>query len=61
MASRNTSLLQGEPTLEDLFEEPIVQLVMQRGGVTAHDLRAEINRLMASYGASCAGEPVALS
>lgn len=41
----------GEPSLEELFEEPIVQLVMQRDGVKAHDMRAEIDRLLASYAA----------
>lgn len=49
MASNYDSLLQGEPTLDDLFDEPIVQLIMQRDGVQQHDMRAEINRLLTTY------------
>ncbi len=43
--------LKGEPSLDEIFDEPIVQLVMQRDGVLAHDMRAEIDRLLASYAA----------
>jgi len=43
--------LRGEPTLEEMFEDPIIQLVMQRDGVIAHDMRAEIDRMRATYAA----------
>jgi hypothetical protein len=41
--------LKGEPSLDELFEEPIVQLIMQRDGVKARDMREELDRLLASY------------
>lgn len=49
MASNYDSPLRGEPTLDDLFDEPIVQLIMKRDGVHQHDMREEINRLLISY------------
>ena len=60
MANQSENLW-GEPTLDDLFEEPIVQLIMQRDGVQQHDMRAEISRLLRSYAASGATESVVLS
>ena len=60
MAS-NPNALRGEPSLDDLFEEPIVQLIMQRDGVHHHDMRAEISRLLIRYADSHTREPVRLS
>jgi hypothetical protein len=39
----------GEPSLEELFAEPIVQLIMKRDGVRARDMREELDRLVQSY------------
>jgi hypothetical protein len=36
-----------EPSLDELFAEPIIQLVMQRDGVNAQDVRHELVQLMA--------------
>jgi hypothetical protein len=44
----DTDLL-GEPTLEELFAEPIVRLIMQRDGVEDADLRGQIDRVRQSY------------
>jgi hypothetical protein len=44
----DTDLL-GEPTLEELFAEPIVRLIMKRDGVKDADLRREINRAQEAY------------
>lgn len=60
MASQSDNLW-GEPTLDDLFEEPIVQLIMKRDGIHQHDMRAEISRLLKSYAVSGAGETALLS
>ncbi len=37
-------LLQPEPTLEELFDEPIIQAVMQRDGVLPANLRLDCER-----------------
>lgn len=44
----HSETLRDEPSLEELFAEPIIQLVMQRDGVEAHTMRTEIARLLAS-------------
>ncbi len=36
-----------EPTLEDLLEEPIIQLIMKRDGVAPDLMRKTIDRLTA--------------
>lgn len=41
-----TSLAQEEPSLEEIFAEPIVQLVMKRDGVRAQDMRCALDRLL---------------
>ena len=46
MASTTDSLLQGEPTLDELFAEPIVQLIMQRDGVERNDMQAKIFQML---------------
>lgn len=38
--------LRDEPSLEELFAEPIVQLIMQRDGIHAHEMREQLNRVM---------------
>ena len=38
-----------EPTLEDLFAEPIIRLLMQCDGVNGVDLRAAMERVKQSY------------
>lgn len=38
--------LLGEPTLDELFAEPIVRLVMKRDGVEEHDMRGQIDRVL---------------
>ncbi len=48
-AHMNEREVTGEPTLEELFAEPIVQLIMKRDGVRARDMREELDRLVASY------------
>jgi|GEM_PF-3516032 len=35
-----------EPTLDELFAEPIIQLVMQRDGVKAQDMRHQLDRML---------------
>ena len=52
MASYSTDAeLHGEPTLDEIFAEPIVQLVMRRDGVEAHDMRGELDRVQRAYDA----------
>ena len=41
--------LLGEPSLEELFAEPIVRLIMSRDGVDDRDLRSEIDRVQRAY------------
>jgi hypothetical protein len=41
--------LKGEPTLEEIFADPIIQLIMQRDGVRAHDMRNEMDRMVSLY------------
>ncbi len=38
----------GEPSLDDLFAEPIVQLVMERDRINAQDMRLEFDRMLAN-------------
>lgn len=38
-----------EPSLDDLFAEPIVQLFMKRDQVDPQDIRGKLNRLMHQY------------
>jgi len=35
-----------EPTLEELFAEPIIQIMMQRDGVQPQEMRLQIDRLL---------------
>lgn len=37
-----------EPTLEELFAEPIIQLVMQRDGVQVQEMRSQLDRMLAT-------------
>ena len=37
-----------EPTLDELFAEPIIQLVMQRDGVKAQDMRHQLDSMLAA-------------
>lgn len=39
----------GEPTLEELFAEPIVRLVMKRDGVNEADMRGQIDRMLSAF------------
>jgi hypothetical protein len=39
----------GEPTLDEIFAEPIVQLIMKRDGVDAADMRGTIARMLKLY------------
>jgi hypothetical protein len=39
----------GEPTLEELFAEPIVRLIMKRDGVEDKELRGQIERVRKAY------------
>ncbi len=40
------STLRDEPSIEELFAEPIIQLVMKRDGVQASDMRHTLNRML---------------
>lgn len=37
-----------EPSLDELFAEPIIQLVMQRDGVKAQEMRHQLDEMLAS-------------
>lgn len=39
----------GEPAIEDVLADPIVQLVMQRDGVDEGDMRGQIERVKQFY------------
>ncbi|MBX9726473.1 MAG: hypothetical protein K2X09_04335 [Rickettsiales bacterium] len=39
----------GEPTLDELFAEPIVRLVMKRDGVEESEMRGQITRVQRDY------------
>lgn len=39
----------GEPSLDELFQEPIIRLIMQRDGVEENQMRGQIDRVLASY------------
>jgi len=41
--------LVGEPTLDELLAEPIVQLIMKRDGVNERDMRGVIDRVQRAY------------
>ena len=41
--------LLGEPSLEELFAEPIIRLIMTRDGVDHHNLRDEMDRVQRAY------------
>lgn len=51
MVSVNTAEAEilGEPTLDELFAEPIVRLVMKRDGVDETDMRGQIDRVQRDY------------
>ena len=36
----------GEPSLDDLFAEPIVKMVMERDHVSVTDMRQQLNRML---------------
>jgi len=40
----------GEPSLDEILADPMVQLVMQRDGVADADMRRQIERLQHSLG-----------
>lgn len=44
----DTDLL-GEPTLDEMFAEPIIRLIMQRDGVNDVDLRGAMERVKQAY------------
>ncbi len=44
----DTDLL-GEPSLEELFAEPIVRLIMKRDGVEDKELRGQMERVRKAY------------
>ena len=44
----DTDLL-GEPSLEEMFADPIVRLIMKRDGVKHDDLRGQIDRVQQAY------------
>lgn len=37
-----------EPTIDELLAEPIIQLVMQRDGVKAQDMRLQLDSMLAN-------------
>lgn len=41
--------LTGEPTLEEIFAEPIIRLIMKRDGVKDTDLRGQIDHVQQAY------------
>lgn len=41
--------LLGEPTLDEMLADPIVQLVMKRDGVRLNDMRGELDRMQRLY------------
>lgn len=41
--------LRGEPSLDELFAEPIVRLIMRRDGVEESTMRGAIDRVQKSY------------
>lgn len=44
--------LAGEPTLEELFGEPIIHLIMKRDGVAERDMRTTLESLRRAYRAA---------
>ena len=45
---REAELLK-EPSLDELFAEPIVQLIMKRDGVEALDIRSRLSHLFGPF------------
>jgi hypothetical protein len=43
-----SALRQPEPTLDELLDEPIIQLVMQRDGIRPADLRLDFEQFRAN-------------
>ncbi len=41
--------LAGEPTLDELFGDPIVHLMMKRDGVEERDMRGTLERIKDAY------------
>ena len=39
----------GEPTLDEILAEPIIQLIMKRDGVDERDMRGQIDRIQRVY------------
>ncbi|MFZ4541868.1 MAG: hypothetical protein ACOYNL_08710 [Rickettsiales bacterium] len=39
----------GEPTLDEVFADPIIRLIMKRDGVEEHDMRGTIDRVRNAY------------
>lgn len=39
----------GEPTLDELLADPIIQLVMKRDGVAEDEMRGQLDRVQRSY------------
>jgi hypothetical protein len=44
MTELQHSALAREPSLDELFAEPIIQLLMQRDGIRRHDMRQHLSR-----------------
>ena len=44
----DTDLL-GEPSLEEMRAEPIIQLVMKRDGIDESDMRGQLDRVQRDY------------
>jgi hypothetical protein len=42
--------LTGEPSLEEMLNDPITLLIMQRDGIKPQSMRGEINRLQQEWG-----------
>ena len=42
----------GEPSLDELFAEPIVQLFMARDGLSARDVLGQLNRVLQLFPAA---------
>jgi hypothetical protein len=52
MASNyHESDLMGEPTLDEMLADPIVQLIMHRDGLEAQDMRGTLDRIQMQYAA----------
>ena len=49
-AQRRDNDLLGEPTLEEIFADPIIRLIMKRDGVDETSMRGQIDLVRKSYG-----------